>query len=156
MDKLFIKRSAADNKYLHRDFHESSDTGISYVGQKYGDQAVVEYLTRYSKAFYVPLVARVKENGLIELEKYFIDIFEKEEFIEYLRLNRTEKKLTVKIEKCPAVTAMKSLGHTPSKWYKETTYTVYGVLAESCGYDFEVAYYNEEDGKTEFTFSVRE
>ena len=40
MAKRVMDRRAADNKYLHRDFHVSGDLGIQYVGERYGDNGV--------------------------------------------------------------------------------------------------------------------
>lgn len=152
MKKLIIERKSSDNKYLHRDFFVSGDIGISYVGNKYGDQAVVEYLIQYTKNYYSKLAERVLEKGFVELENYFKEIFEKEERLEFLRTKSEKDKLTITIEKCPAVTYMKSVGHQPSKWYRETTYTVYGELAKMCGFNFKVEYYNEQDGSSKFCF----
>ena len=153
MEKLHIERKAADNKYLHRDFHISADIGITYVGENYGDEAVREYLTQYTKSFYKLLAEEVHTKGLIALKENFINVYKKEEWSEYLHTELTENELKVKIDKCPAITYMKSAGHTPSQWYKETTYTVYKVLAEMCGLGFTVNYYNEDNGRCEFTFS---
>ena len=150
MEKLHIERKASDNKYLHRDFHVSADNGITYVGENYGDDAVKDYLTQYAKSFYAPLAEEVKEKGLVALKENFENVYKKEEWSEFLHLTLSEKELKVKIDRCPAVCYMKSIGHTPSKWYKETTYTVYTVLAEMCGLDFTVGYYSEEDGSAEF------
>ena len=155
MEKLHIERKAADNKYLHKDFHVTADIGITYVGENYGDNAVKEYLTQYAKSFYKLLAEEVKKNGLKPLEENFINVYKKEEWTEYLHTELTENELKVKIDKCPAVTFMRSIGHTPSKWYKETTYTVYRALADICELDFNVNYYNEEDGSTEFEFTRR-
>ena len=155
MGKLHIERKASDNKYLHKDFHVTADIGISYVGENYGDDAVKEYLTQYAKSFYKLLVEKVKKNGLKALEDDFINVYRKEEYLEDLHVALTEDALKIKVDKCPAVTFMKSIGHTPSKWYKETTYTTYKTLADMCGFDFMVNYYNEEDGSTEFMFIRR-
>ena len=155
MEKLHIERKAADNKYLHKDFHVTADVGITYVGENYGDNAVKEYLTQYALSFYKPLAEKVKKSGLKVLEENFINVYKKEEWTEYLHTNLSGDRLIIKIDKCPAVVFMKSTGHTPSKWYKETTYTVYRVLADMCDLDFFVKYYNEEDGSTEFGFIKR-
>ena len=152
MEKLHIEKKAADNKYLHRDFHVSADIGITYVGENYGDDAVKDYLTQYAKSFYKLLAKDVKEKGLVALKENFENVYRKEEWTEHVHYELTDKMLKVKVDKCPAVIYMKSTGHTPSKWYKETTYTVYAVLAEMCNLKFTVNYYNEEDGSTEFTF----
>ena len=152
MEKLHIDRKAADNKYLHRDFHVSADIGIMYVGENYGDDAVKAYLTQYARSFYKLLVEEVNKKGLKAIEDDFKNVFEKEEWTEYLHTELTSDWLKIKIDKCPAITFMKSTGHTPSRWYKETTYTTYKTLAEMCGLLFVVNYYNEEDGSTEFIF----
>ena len=155
MEKLHIERKAADNKYLHKDFHVTADIGISYVGENYGDNAVKEYLTQYAKSFYKLLVEEVKESGLEALQDDFLNVYKKEECLEDLHVELTEDALRIKIDKCPAVMFMKSIGHIPSKWYKETTYTTYKVLADMCELDFIVNYYNNEDGGTEFMFIRR-
>ena len=156
MEKLFIERKSGDNKYLHRDFFVSGDIGITYVGKHYGDEGVKEYLRGYARSFYQPLAASVIKEGFKALQDYFTDIFRKEEMPEVLHTSLSDNALGIKIDKCPAVTFMRKSGHTPSEWYKETTYTVYGELAAMCGLDFEVKYYNEEDGSTEFTFLRRQ
>lgn len=152
MEKLFIEKKAADNKYLHRDFFVTGDIGIAYVGETYGDEAVQEYLEQYARSYHKLLAEEVKKNGLVVLKEYFDSVYEKEEWSEYVRAELSADTLMVKVEKCPAVTYMKSIGHTPSKWYKETVYTVYKTLADMCGCGFKIAYYNETDGATKFVF----
>lgn len=154
-EKLYIERKASDNKYLHRDFFVTGDIGIAYVGVNYGDEAVEEYLTQYAKSYYKHLAESVQKNGLEEIEKYFISVYEKEEWSEYIDTRLIGGQLIVTIEKCPAVTYMKSIRHTPSKWYKQTVYTVYATLAKLCGLSLEVIYYNENDGATEFVFKEK-
>ena len=66
------------------------------------------------------------------LEEDFKNVYAKEEWTEYLHTELTNNSLKIKVDKCPAITFMKSIGHTPSKWYKETTYTTYNILAEMC------------------------
>ena len=155
MARLHIERKASDNKYLHRDFFESGDIGIIYVGENFGDAGVKEYLTQYAQSFYKLLVQKVLSNGLVELKKYFEEVYEKEEWSKYLHTNFDDDQLTICVDKCPAVTYMKSIGHTPSKWYRETVYTVYRVLADMCQLDFIVEYYDEEDGKMKIIFIRR-
>ena len=151
-EKLYIERKASDNKYLHRDFFVTGDIGISYVGENFGGDAVIEYLEQYAKSYYKLLVKEVINKGLVALKDYFVTIYKKEEWEENVQIVLDKNGLTVKTLKCPAVTYMKSVGHVPSKWYKETVYTVYGVLAKECGLGFEVIYYNEIDGSMEIIF----
>ena len=84
MEKLFIEKKASDNKYLHRDFFVTGDIGIAYVGETYGDEAVQEYLQQYAKSYYKLLAEDVKKNGLVSLKEYFENVYEKEEWSEYI------------------------------------------------------------------------
>ena len=52
MAKLIMERDPKDNKYLHRDFHISLDNGLTYVGNNYGDAAVVELVTKFTNTYY--------------------------------------------------------------------------------------------------------
>lgn len=151
-EKLFIERKASDNKYLHRDFFVTGDIGIAYVGEKYGDDAVIEYLEQYAKSCYKLLIKEFFEKGITTIKDYFVTLYKKEEWEEFAQVVLKENFLTVTVSKCPAITYMKSVGHLPSKWYKETVYTVYGTLAKECGLYFNVVYYNECDGSMEIVF----
>ena len=152
-ERLYIERKAEENKYLHRDFHVSGDIGIAYVGKFYGDDGVKEYLVKYAKSFFSKLAEEVRDKGLEPLEEYFKKIFLAEEREDWLLTTLNDNCLTIKIIKCPALDFMKQIGHTPSKWYGETTKTVYPTLAQMCGLKFELSFYNEEDGSAEFKFS---
>ena len=155
MEKLIMERKAADKKYLHRDFHVTADQGICYIGEHYGTDAVVEYLSNYAAKFYSLLIEDVRKNGLLPLKKYFEKIYLAEEASEVLTVTMTEDKLTVQVAQCPAVRFMQSIGHIPCQWYGETVNTVYRVIAEKVGLDFSLSYYEDETGKTEFSFTRR-
>ena len=154
MDKrhLVMERRAADNKYLHRDFHVTADIGISYVGEHFGDTGVREYLTRYAKSFYKKLADEVRAHGVLQIKDYIYKIFSAEERADYVSFSYEEGVLTVKIKKCPAIEAMREMSHTPSRWYAETTKTVYPALAEMSGVGFQLISYDDETGAAEFKF----
>ncbi len=152
--KIMDKR-AADNKYLHRDFHVSGDTGLKYVGEKYGDNGVKEYLRRFAATFYTPLVASVKEKGLIALKEHIENTYETEEASEVLKTTLTEKELLVEIAYCPAIAYMNSIGYTPSKWYIEETRTVNETIADNADLGFELISYDDKTGKAAYRFFRR-
>ena len=147
-----MTRAAADNKYLHRDFHVSTDIGINYIGTHYGNEGVVEYLRRYATSFLSPLVEEIKKDGLVALKRYFEDLYMQEEMPEVLHTVLSDGLLEVTIDRCPAVTFMRKSGHTPSKWYIETVNTVYKTVAEATGIGFELLYYHTEDGSSSYRF----
>ena len=49
-----MRRTASDNVYLHKDFHGALSAGIEYLHQRYGEDAVREYLRRFTLAFHAP------------------------------------------------------------------------------------------------------
>lgn len=153
-ERLFMDRKAADNKYLHRDFHLSADIGIAYVGNNYGDDAVKEYLIQFTRSYFSLLAKKIKENGLVELDKYLHKIFDAEEKGDYITTELTEKSLKVKIAKCPAIEFMKDSGRTPSKWYGETTKIVYPELANMSGIKFDLISYDDSTGAAEYVFYI--
>lgn len=151
-EKLFMDRKASDNKYLHRDFHLSADIGIAYVGNNYGDDAVKEYLVQFTKSYFAKLASEVKERGLIALKDYLHKIFNAEEKSDYIQTDLTNNQLRVKVVRCPAIEYMQSVGKTPSKWYGETTKTVYLELAKMCGLNFNLIFYDQKTGSSEYVF----
>ena len=62
-------RSASDNKYIHKDFHNALNLGITYLRESYGDEAVREYLRQFADAFYSPLKKAMCDRGLVALEE---------------------------------------------------------------------------------------
>lgn len=149
---LIMERKASDNKYLHRDFHISTDNGIEYVGNKFGDNGVNEFLIAFSTSYFQLLVQDYFKQGLEAIKCYIENIYETEEAKDAIEITCNDKRLKVKVKYCPAVKYMKSQGHTPSKWYKKSTSVVYGTLAENCGLKFIMGEYNEETGATEYEF----
>lgn len=152
MKKFTMERKAEDNKYLHRDFHVLADRGLMYIGQTYGDQAVVEYLTEYTLSYYKLLIRDIKNNGIVEFKNYLENIYKAEECEDALDLTLVDENLKVKIKYCPAVKFMLSVNYTPSKWYVETVNTVYDVIAKESGYLFNLSFYDQKNGACEFSF----
>lgn len=154
MSKLVMERKASDNKYLHRDFHISTDNGIGYVGDKYGDSGVEQLLREFSKKYFQKLVEKYAKEGLVAIKEYIENVYATEESEDAIEISLSETVLNVKVKYCPAVQYMKSQGHTPSKWYKMSTSVVYDQLAKDCGIRFEMGEYNEENGQTEYSFYI--
>ena len=146
-----IDMKAEDNKYLHRDFHLSGDLALKYCGEKFGDDAVVDFLKDYTEHFYSPQIEDINNRGLIALKEWIEQIYEIEESSHVLDTQLCENELAVTISKSPVIEYMRSLGQAPSKYYIEETRTLYAAIADACGLNFELEYYNE-DGGTKFSF----
>ena len=142
---------ADDNKYLHRDFHLLADQALTYCGEKFGDEVVIEFLKQYVSGYYSPIINAAREKGLSAIKEWIAEVYEKEEASELLHTELSEDTLTVKIDKSPVIEYMKKLNQAPGKYYVEQTRTLYKVIADSCNFGFELKYYND-NGKTEFVF----
>lgn len=155
MEKQVIDIKAEDNEYLHKDFHITGDNGLEYVGMKYGDNGVREYLTRFAKAFYKPLFDAYRKKGLKALMEQQQKLYEAEKMPEVFHAELDDDCLTVTVDRCPGVTFMKERGKTPSRWYKELTNTVNMAIADELDLGFSLEYYNEEDGSCKYRYFRR-
>ena len=69
MTKEIVRRNAADNAYLHKDFHGALSTGIAYLEQRYGAEAVRDFLRQFARAFYASLTQAINARGLMALRE---------------------------------------------------------------------------------------
>lgn len=152
-EKLVIDKNAADNEYFHRDFHISGDRGVRYVGENYGDDAVCEYLEKFTKAYYSPLIAKIKAEGIGAMKEHIEKIYTVEKYPDNVKCTLDGENLSVEVSECPAVMYMKESGYEPSKWYVMLTSVVNDVIAKECGYSFEMISYSEENGAAKYAFS---
>ena len=127
--KEVMTRRSADNEYFHKDFHISCDLGISYVGEHYGDDGVREYIRNYTANYLAPLSNQIREEGFQALEQYLKQLYETEKAPGVLKIRRSDDEIEVTITACPAIAFMRESGHTPSKWYIDTTTVLYETIA---------------------------
>ena len=59
---------ALDNEYLHKDFHGGLCYAIKYLDDNYSHAVTTKYLRKVGQSCYLPLIANLKKNGLVELE----------------------------------------------------------------------------------------
>lgn len=150
-DTEVMDRRAGDNEYFHRDFHSSTNRGIHYLGEKYGKEYVVDYLTQYTKHVYAHL--EIAKKGLDGIEKLIRDTYRKEKAEDALTITKTENGFSVEIAYCPAVKHLHSIGRELSPWFRYTTEVVMQTLAAECGARFEMLSYDEESGASRYTFT---
>ena len=139
-------------KYLHPEFHVSMDRGSGFVLDTYGMEGLKEYLTQFTLAFHVPLLANIREKGLTAIADYLRWLYDTEEAPDALELEQTDGALSVKIKYCPAVKYMKGRGYTPNASYEYCTSMVYEALAEAGGLGFAMCSYDQETGAATYRF----
>lgn len=147
-----VKREG--KKYLHRDFHLLGDNALKYCGDKYGDESVIEFLTKFTTDYYSLRIDEFKKEGLKAIEAWIKSIYEVEEALDVLHTQLSDNELRVRIDVSPVIEYMKTLNQKPSKYYIEETKTLYSVIANECNFDFKLLYYLE-NGATEFVFTKK-
>lgn len=148
-----MDRRAGDNVYFHREFHQSMNRGVEYVGTNYGDAAVREYLRDFTLSFYARLIAAVRAEGLSALERSIHETYRKEQAEDVLTTKLDGDTLEVEVCACPAVRYLRAGGRTMSKWYPLTTTVVMQTIADETGYQFEMLRYDDETGAAAYRFT---
>ena len=154
MAKQTMRRRASDNIYLHKDFHGALSTGIEYLDQKYGPEAVREYLRQFACAFYAPLTQALKERGLIASKEYFERIYELEGG--QIGISLSDDEMVLEVAACPAVTHMRQQGYVAARLFHETTKTVNEAICEGTPFSAELLEYDEQTGRSKVRFFRRE
>lgn len=144
MEKLVMDRRASDNEYLHKDFHIAFNHAIEYLHRNYGEDAVRDYLNRFTKAYYAPLISELKTRGLIALKEYFERIYHVEGGDVNITLNDDE--LIVNVKECPVMSHFKKNNIKAAELFYETTRTINEALCEGTPYEAEFYDYNEDTG----------
>lgn len=152
-DTLIMNKSASENDYFHPDFHSSMNMGIDFIGENYGYDGVIEFLTRYTQNIYKNKIKEIKENGIDAIERHIIDIYNKERCPNCVTIKKCNNSLDVNITYCPAVKHLSITGRKVSEWYKYTTECIMSVFAEQAGYTFTMHSYDYATGAAHYSFT---
>lgn len=123
---------ASDNVYLHKDFHGAMCYGIKYLDDTLGAEATRAYLEQFARAFYAPLIERLKAEGLGALEKHWREVFEREEGD--FKLEYQGETLVLTVKECPAIAHLKQQEQLFTKRFCETTVVVNETICRAAGY----------------------
>jgi len=153
MTRLSIQRTAADNPYLHKDFHGALSTGIDYLQRIYGDDAVRRYLRQFARTFYAPLTRDLNVRGLAAMRAHLEAIYAVEGV--EISLTGTEDELVLAVPYCPAVRHLRAKHYPVAALFVETTRTVYAAICEDTPFTAELLEYDAETGRARVRFSRR-
>ncbi len=141
-----IRRTAADNEYLHKDFHGALSVGLEYLKATHGPEAVKEYLRQFTLSFYAPLRDDLQKRGLAALAEHYRRVYDIEQ-AEYT-LDYDEDEMVLKTSACPAVTHMRKCGYSVSDMFVETIRTVNDTLCEGTPFAADLVEYDPQSGKS--------
>jgi len=145
-----MRGSASDNEYFHPDFHGALSAGIEYLDKRYGEEAVREYLRRFTASFYAPLRRDLEKRGLVALKEHFEKVYEREHGD--IRTTWSDDELLIKVEACPAVSHMRRRGYHVARLFCETTRTVNEALCEGTAFSAEMPHYEQQTGRAVMRF----
>lgn len=148
-----MHRTAKDNEYLHRSFHGSLNSGIRYLAEHWGEDAVREYLKTFADTVYKPVSNAAKENGLAAIEEKILDTYAVEHASDAVHTTLTDDSLTVDVAYCPAEKFLKSRGIAVSPYYYLTTEVVMDTVAKNAGYHFTMEHYDSATGAAKYRFT---
>ena len=151
MGKEIMDRRAADNEYLHKDFHGALSAGIEYIHSHYGPQAVRDYLIQFTRAYHAPLREKLQREGLSALKEHFERIYKIEGG--QIEIEFSEDHITLKVQSCPAVMHMRANGYPVAELFEETTKTVNEALCEDSEFCAELVEYDPQTGRSVQRFS---
>ena len=145
MPKQVMTRKAGDNVYLHKDFHGALSNGIDYIHEKYGAEAVRDYLRQFADTFYAPLKNDLVRRGLIALKEHYAKVFQAEGG--RARFTLSDRELRIEVEMNPAVQHMRAQNYPVAKLYSETIRTVGAALCAGTLYAAELLAYDDASGR---------
>lgn len=144
MPKEVMERRAADNEYLHKDFHGALSSALIYLEERFGPEAVHEYLRQFARKFYAPLREELGERGLPAIADRLRRVYADEGAD--VCVESTGEGLIVEVKACPAVIHMRAHGYEVSPMWRETIRSVNKGICEGSAYDFELLSYCDETG----------
>jgi hypothetical protein len=153
MAKEVMTRRAADNAYLHKDFHGALSTGIAFLTERYGAEETREYVRRLARGFYAPLTREIRERGLPALRDHLARVYQTEGAEVSLTLSGDE--LLLEVPRCPAVTHMRGHGYAVAPLFFETSRTLYEAVCEGTPFASSWEAYDPETGSTRVRFHRR-
>jgi hypothetical protein len=154
MAKEIIRRNAADNVYLHKDFHGALSTGIAYMEQRYGAEAVRDYLRQFASTFYAGVTQAINERGLIALREHLERVYAIEGG--QIDIAFSEDEMRLEVEACPAVTHMREHDYAVAPLFYETSRTVYAAICDGTPFASEWLRYDEVSGRSAVRFFRRQ
>ncbi len=146
MPRENIRRHAADNIYLHKDFHGALSSGIQYLDERYGAEAVRLFLRNFAHAFYAPLREAIRQRGLAALKEHLESVYRTEGG--GVAFESSADELFVRVAACPAVTHMRQHGYPVARLFCETLRTVDAAICEDTPFTAELLEYDPATGRS--------
>lgn len=146
MPREVMDRRAADNVYLHKDFHGALSGGIEYLHAHFGEEAVREYLRQFARSYYAPLIRAIEARGLEAIAEHYAQVYATEECP--VEMTQTDDELILHVAASPAVEHMRAHDYPVARLFVETVRTVNAALCEGTPFAAELLEYDDATGRS--------
>lgn len=146
MAREIMERRAADNPYLHKDFHSALNHGMVYLHRHFGEAAVRDWLRDFARQWYSPLRQRLAAGDLGALREHVEAVYRLEGAA--VHIEQTPDELRIEVSACPAVAHMRSRREDVSPLFVETTRTVNEALCDGTPFAAELLAYDPATGRS--------
>lgn len=150
-----MERRAAENRYLHRGFHNHLNLGVEYLYSEYGAAALEEYLIRLANGYYRPVVEKIQKEGISAVREAFSAPYKAEDAENELSFQEKKGELIIRVAECPAVRQLKETNTQPSEIYPLTTSVVWAEICRQANLGYAMLYYIPETGAAAHLFFER-
>ena len=140
-----------DTGELHMDFHGATNTTINYIVDNFGEAAITEIFEKVGKDVYKSIHTGLKNDDpgeLIEHLNYYLT----REKADYT-LEENENGFVLKVNSCPAVKHIKSIGLKVSPYFHRQYIDISNALCDGTPWQCQTKII--EEGKYQQTFSRR-
>lgn len=151
MPKERMDVKASDNEYLHKDFHGAMSTGIQYLEDKHGPDAVLEYMQQLAVNCYGKLTEDIKQRGLQAIRDHYQRIYDLESGV--VEFEQSSDQLVMTVKKCPAVSHMVENNYPVAGMFVETQRALNAAICNNTGYAAELLSYDDATGACVLKFS---
>lgn len=141
-----MKRRAADNTYLHKDFHQSMNILLIYILEHYGKGKLIEYLSAYARSYHKPLHDKLKGGDLRAMYDYLNEVYEKEKWPVRIEFDKIKREIMFQQDACPGMTQIKLMDAEPCAFYHETYNTVYKTICDGTPFKYHLISFDIETG----------
>ena len=148
-----MQRRAADNRYLHKDFHGALSNGLIYLESRYGREAAVTFLRRFAETYHAPLRAAMRTGELAPLRDYLKSVFETEGAA--FRLSANENEIVLDLEGCPALAHLKAHEMPVAPIFGDMGLHLYTALCRDTPFVFERSRFDPATGACRMRFRRR-
>jgi hypothetical protein len=153
MARQVMKRSAADNVYRHMDFHGALSTGIAYLEEHFGPDAVRDYLRQFARKFYAPLTRELQNRGLDALRDHLERLYAREGG--RIRVKSSTDELLLEVLRNPAVIHLRRRRYPVAPLFLETSRTLFEAWCEGTPYEARWLRYDARTGRCAVRFRRR-